>query len=768
MMTGRTDMIEIGKSIKLKLSERYYHFNRQFAVRDVFDAIVELVTNADDSYHRLFKKGEIEKDGGPILLECMEHRRGASSWIRIRDRAEGMTLPEMMTKFGEVGNRTSTEGDRGFMARGARDCTQLGGLLVESIKDDKYFACKITPALELIPLSDGKSAFNTFGKRKELGITRGNGTSVTLEILSQYKMPRLNRIITELPWHYALRDMLSEKSPTRLQVSNANNPSDPLQRCVFHAPNADTIIDHFEYSISQYPDAKAYLTIMKATEPFETNVDRRFRRSGFIVKGDRAIHDCTFLLPEFENNPYAARYFGRIDCPYIDKLLEEYDEYLKQGVSFPKSNPILLIDPNRQTGLIREHPFTSALFQFPSEKLRVLISKDKESDQKIRREIANSETKRRLSRLARAATLFMKQQLEDINEVSTYEDVDSSAYVERGLVIVPTYARISLGSDKKFWLYVKNDLSINETFEARITTSNESIKVLDPVIKLTRNQKREDRLVGVFRVHAEDVTDGTIIQAEIPGLPKAEAIIEVTGSILESRDFSDLLEFEHASYKVREGSNRTIRLYALSPELVSDPATVKIWTTNGDGIVVKESANIVPVSNSNFARAEVIVRGRRLNSTTTLMAMVNGRQASTKVKVIQKEEMGVPLNFDLRDEDFNNFRAIWADHENCPNLLLVSAKHPSVSRYLGPGPDFEGQNSQLFRLLLAEIIAESVCRKVMRLDTKQHPWDYRLADLKDDDIIFDTVLARLHGRIRDFVAEAHSVMVDNDELKQIL
>lgn len=344
-MTRKHHSIEIGQPVKLRLSDRYYQFNRQYAVRDVFDALVELVTNSDDSYHRLFVSGSSDKDGGQILLEYMEQRKDAPSLLSIRDRAEGMTLQDMLSKFGEVGTRTSTEGDRGFMARGARDCTELGELLVESIRDDRYYACKITPTLEIIPLSDGTSPFNTLAKRQQLGIARGDGTSVTLSVASHHKMPRVARIVTELPWHFAIRDMLSQRSSTRLQVVNLNTPSDPPQRCVFRSPDAEIIEDHLEYRIPQYPEAVAHLTILRAPEPFETTTDRRFRRSGFLVKSERAIHDCTLFLPEFENSPHAARYFGRIDCPYIDRLLSEYDDYRLRGTPFPKSNPILLIDP---------------------------------------------------------------------------------------------------------------------------------------------------------------------------------------------------------------------------------------------------------------------------------------------------------------------------------------------------------------------------------------------------------------------------------------
>ena len=59
--------------------------------------------------------------------------------------------------------------------------------------------------------------------RENLGIERGNGTVIRLEVAPQYKIPRMESIIRDLSWHYALRDILSEHSPTKLLIRNLNN-----------------------------------------------------------------------------------------------------------------------------------------------------------------------------------------------------------------------------------------------------------------------------------------------------------------------------------------------------------------------------------------------------------------------------------------------------------------------------------------------------------------------------------------------------------------
>lgn len=125
--------MKLGVPIDLTYSTRYYQFNRQFAIRDVFDALVELITNSDDSYHNLYVNKNRSEDGGPVLIEICEQRKGEPSLVIVHDKAEGMTLQEMITNFGEVGTRRSKSGARGFMGRGAKDCTALGKMTIESI-----------------------------------------------------------------------------------------------------------------------------------------------------------------------------------------------------------------------------------------------------------------------------------------------------------------------------------------------------------------------------------------------------------------------------------------------------------------------------------------------------------------------------------------------------------------------------------------------------------------------------------------------------------
>lgn len=127
----------MGVETPIRVDKRFVQHIRGHAIGDVFDALPELLTNADDSYGRLCHEKKRDRDGGDILIEHLEQRKGQSSRIVIRDRAEGMDDKGMEAKLACIGAYESKAGDRGYMGRGAKDCSELGNLTFESIKNDR-------------------------------------------------------------------------------------------------------------------------------------------------------------------------------------------------------------------------------------------------------------------------------------------------------------------------------------------------------------------------------------------------------------------------------------------------------------------------------------------------------------------------------------------------------------------------------------------------------------------------------------------------------
>ncbi len=125
-----------GKPRKIEADTRTLMQGAKLAISDVYDAITELVTNADDRYQWLGSPGRIEIE--------IERRRGDSKGtLRLRDFADGMTSEVMLKKLSRMGGRVSGLEKglavRGTNSRGAKDVAALGDVTFESIgSDGKY------------------------------------------------------------------------------------------------------------------------------------------------------------------------------------------------------------------------------------------------------------------------------------------------------------------------------------------------------------------------------------------------------------------------------------------------------------------------------------------------------------------------------------------------------------------------------------------------------------------------------------------------------
>jgi len=753
--------MKAGKPEKANIDPRYVQLIMQTVIKDIYDALVELITNSDDSYHRLYQNQKRSSDGGPILIG-IEHGRNRPSLLVVRDKAEGMSISDMREKIKEMGKRFSDKEDRGFMGRGAKECAVLGMATFESIKDNKFHKCEFHSNLDFIPY---KPVSATPQIRKRQGIERGNGTSVTLEIRQKKKYPKYDIIKRDLPWHIALRDIFSLQSENKITILNMNKKSSKPEKLILPHPEGECLVSE-EYNVPGYPKAKAYFGLWKSKESFVDPQDR-FRRSGLLIKASRAIHECSLLYPEFEKEPLAKKYFGRIECPYLDILCDEYDRMREREEKLPDSNPSLIIDPNRQQGLRRDHPFTEALFSIPAKYLKDFINKDREERKQQQKRIANEDTQNRLDKLAAAASKFISEQLEEMEEFSQRDQTDKSSYVKEGVLIYPTYFYVELDEIRTLTFYANAALLKNKDEIVNIEADDDALEILDTTFKLRPHKRKEEQFFGLFRVKGKSKKDSVIVKAKCSNLPEAQAVAAIVESRVEEHLFEEPFEFEFKSYSVKEGSRRALKIYAKYPEVVSEETSIKVVSNDSEGVPIRGSCVLKPISSSNFAYGEIIVEGRRLNSKAIITAYVDSVEASTKVKVVQKSERKIPFEIKLVDEEMGNFRAQWAVAEGKPYMLKISTLHESISRYLGQPPEFEGQDLPLFKILLAEIAAESVCRKSLTMEAKERTWEFRWADHKDDNIIAENVIGEMQKRLRQFTPIAHKVMLSDKDFEKV-
>jgi hypothetical protein len=385
---------------RVKYGGRAFHQDATEAMRgDIIRALIETITNSDDAY------GE---KNGKIRIE-IEHRRGPWKVIT-RDRAKGMSAAQMREAFAILGGRTSGfesgASVRGNLGRGAKDLAAFGTVVFESISDDKYSKLTLEPNGEYILDPQDRKADTAI--RELLGIHRGNGTAVTMNVADNIRCPLHAKLAERLSKHYQLRDILSDP---RREVTLVNVGKDKGITLRYAYPSLP-IVFQGELAIPGYPEATAAVTIYRNEERYDDSPSEDSRPAGLLIKGRRAIYESTLF--RFESHPMAGWFSGRVECPYVDQLASEYDRRLLAGERQDDRNPIPVIT-RRRDGLQPTHPFYKALATVVEKPLGELI---REEEKKARESSGHESSKMRrtLDALGRDLARLIDEDLRELEE----------------------------------------------------------------------------------------------------------------------------------------------------------------------------------------------------------------------------------------------------------------------------------------------------------------------------------------------------------------
>ena len=340
----------------IQFNERAYKFIRGSAVNHIIDAIVELITNADDAY-----------DKGNILKKKINVHIDYNGILKVTDQALGLNSDSMKKCFLQVGNYTSQENNRGFFSRGAKDISSLGNVYFESIKDDKYSKLLLDKnAKGELQISDKPV---TKEIRKMLGIFK-NGLSVKLELNEGVSIPQPKDMLEIFSRHISLRNILNNnKCDCYITFNNSNQHEFNYNEFSFKYsfPKGHVLL-YLTYKLPSYPDAEAFFTISKTDNQLYDNSNMKYCDWGFLVTSNKVIHDITTVNPQFKFNPHMKTLFGIIHSDYINKLLIDYDK-----IGPTKLNPFPILDPSRVGGLNYDHPFLKELIKIPNDRLDLIL-----------------------------------------------------------------------------------------------------------------------------------------------------------------------------------------------------------------------------------------------------------------------------------------------------------------------------------------------------------------------------------------------------------
>jgi len=731
---------------------RYKRQNMEMAMRGKIErGLVELITNSDDSYRDLEEEGK--PVSGKIRIEIERRKKGQPSIVIVRDRADGMNREEIYLKLGTLGRRTSGfekgKARRGLHGRGARDVAAFGTVHFESIKGDEYNHLVIPPSLRCYFVeSSPKKATEEI--REKLGIPRGNGTVVTIEVESRFKVLQHETLLKDFSRYYSLRDIFSNHNREVILVDLNKKREDHL---LYNYPTGEVVFDE-DFTIPDYPEAKAHLIIYKYSTGFEQGILPY--REGVLIKSAAAIHDCTYF--GLESEPFSWRFSGELFCEFIDKAVREYDDREEDNPdhpNHPQNNPLRLLNPFRD-GLILEHPFVQVLHKKSKEILQRFVEELKASETPSKRDVTNENLKRRLDSLSKEISKVFEKKINELEEEIPTEDVDEPTVNKLSIglhIIPPDEQTVVVNQPKTFSIIVKHYEALDESLSMNIESSDPyDIKVRSSPVYLKKLS--EDRKIGrtTFTIESSKIGAKALIEAHYGGYSNL-VIVEVVEP-LPPPPPPDGLTFEKPLYHLQINREKTLTLRLKTTTKPTDSIIAEIASDHPE-IIVKGGGRcrLHEVASPGVLYGQCRVLGRQLKARGEITARVEGfSPAQTRVIVEERKEeppSGVKLKFEPVEEDFGDLRYKW-DGKN-PYLLNIGARHTTIRRYLGSPTEqgYPGIDSPLYRTVLAEVIAEALAFRILE---KQFKREEGMLDYTSTDAYY-------HKHFSEFLSIAHKNLI---------
>ena len=662
---------------------------------DPIRAIVELVTNADDAYEDVSNNRK-----GKIRVEWEPGRKNPTI-LRVRDRARGMTRSEMEQRLGTLGGRTSgfEEGAerRGLFGRGAKDVVHFGPVRWESKRHREHTRFRI---------EYDSGATNRYQLELLAPVeARDTGTEVTLEIQPRFRIPRESTLMQNLKRHYALRPILEDRRGRELTLND--------EKVVYEPPRGKLLVDRQRLPIAGYDGYECTLTLAECSDSLDDNQSWEYWRHSLLIRSGRAAYEV-FQGGKFSRGsyaPYLGRLFGSVDVPGINDLIRQYDDCIENDRSPPPENPIRLVRRDRY-GLVErgDHPFVNALHEALELALQPHLERLREEAERGTGTRVSESQRRRFDRVSRVLNNYLEETDEDGGG-------GGGRLPEVGLTVIPALRVVGPGEAGRVSIRYRPSEALVEAPAATIRLTDEDGEQAPVVVQMTaqangayftcthRSPGRDEGAVTAFEVEVAGVVGEGLI--EWRALPEPEPIESV--------------QFDSATYSVRDGAHRVARLLAPWDTVADGSVTPHIEKYGDPGLQLATQPPLFIFDYDEALRAgvcPVTIRGSGVGAKARIVATVGDELAEAEVRVTTAGASGIRPQID----EFDVPQRAWLSG----STLNVNALDASVKAYLGPKKDnWPGRDTVHFNAMLAEILASTVVRHKLQR-RYQEPYDVGL------------------------------------------
>jgi Histidine kinase-, DNA gyrase B-, and HSP90-like ATPase len=498
-------------SRKLQYADRVALQQADQAIRkDVLRALVEIITNSNDSYSRLEQAGEPVR--GEIVIEIQ--RKHKNSVLRVRDYAEGMTDARMDRVVGTYGEATSGLKEdkyvRGIWGRGLKDAIfGLGHGYVRSFRGDSFYSSSLllkrgVPTFELeAPM------FALSDLRTKHGIPEGNGTEVEIIVSrDDVKMPQFDNLRNYLQRHFELRPIM--RNPTRriiLRNLSATNKVRYEYELTYKSPKGEKVLDE-QIGVEGYP-ATAHLEVFRSNVQLSTRGEEGdYADGGLLVISKSTVLALTML--KFDEDPYASYFYGSIQCDYLHELLKN-DE------------PVLTAT---RDGINWAHLFAKALKTAVENRIEPIVQAEREHALHDEETKLDTHLRRKLDEALQELNIIASSELSARRDVSDRRQVKKNDLPPSGIGFSPDRVYVQTGQFVTLTLRARLPEKAQPGSIATVLSDTSEVVVLTPEAVI---EPREDtQAIGEARVKVEGRQVGSVgvITAYLNG-HKALAFVQV-------------------------------------------------------------------------------------------------------------------------------------------------------------------------------------------------------------------------------------------------
>lgn len=700
--------------------------------------LVELITNADDSYKRLEKAGALDVNTKkPIFIDLKKKKD--EFIFSVTDNAEGMSDNRVLQIFKKYGGDNSGGESRGIFGQGATDVMVNASMdkkdaMLESIKDGVmcrfYFNWDDKTGkrfLEQKKLMFNKNQFE--GIRRSLRIPE-NGTKMTFGIPSNVKFKE-STIVNDLEGAYALRYILS--APNRKVIFTKNGCASVELSSKKYILDEKKLLDKKIFDFDFEGDTlKCELSL--------------YRNSNKLKEGDYKTH---IIVTDSNQVVYANTFFGFEKMPKgkdISGVLKIEGLYNLCRKHLNQPNPDEIINDDR-TGFNEKHEFYK---QIQKKHLDKIISDCINAYAIPVKEVDISKNKKFKNALA-AMNKWMSEELKrDINgsgEKGKNPPID-------GLDFGKIKISVTKGASYDLKLFINPELITTEEFITVVVDNNdENISFTPDVITYTKDEINDDVVIKSISINALKVTlEDYVVLTVSSGEYKKSIFIKVVD--VDVVYPADGLDFELEEVTLTPNNNHKSVLwfdtdvYALGTKIIFESADFLLITKE---IILKQDYMVT----DSVGKFTVVYAGGVVGNDYILKAIceVDGLTKEQIIHIRNSESRnhgtkGMFTSIQLWQEDDETFQIAF---DKKTGIIYINPSSPINKTMIGDLSNIDPQKPTFNKtqsLYIADLLAyQSALIDVQELERKNQIDNNSEESLENYNRLINEKKAKVFSRI---------------------